>query len=230
MNQIWRSMDYNGNGLVSLAEMDGCVTVPWISKDHAIFSCQLPGLQHKQMIICACLHHKTLQLSTCTFKPVYVYIISYVAHAQADTRSQQNTPFDPFWQSKYADQSPDGDLTKESFKELNNKPALMRLSWRFWPDSTRKLGLVQVAWELWGQFRMILTIHQLRRAYKATLRNPDGYVHKSLVCTRFHGGLLLPHCHPKLAKWMLASLTKPGEDWLQSASAEHVPSSDHVGL
>ena len=59
---------------------------------------------------------------------------------------------------------------------------------------------------------MILTIHQLRRAYKATLRNPDGYVHKSLVCSRFHGGLLLPHCHPKLAKWMVASLTKPGED------------------
>lgn len=56
LNSIWRSMDYNGNGLVSLAEMDGCVT--------------------------------------------------------------------------------------ESFKELNNKPALMR-------------------------------------AYKATLRNPDGYVHKT---------------------------------------------------
>lgn len=157
--------------------------------------------------------------------------ISYVAHAQADTiYSQQNTPSDPLREFKYADQSPDAELTKESFKELNNKPALMRLSWRFWPDSTRKMGLVQVAWELWSQFRMFLTIHQLRRAYKATLRNPDGYVHKSLVCTRFHGGLLLPHCHAKLAKWMVASLTKPGEDWLQSASAEHVPSSDHVGL
>lgn len=26
LNQLWRTMDYNGNGLVSLAEMDGCVT------------------------------------------------------------------------------------------------------------------------------------------------------------------------------------------------------------
>ena len=82
MNKIWRVMatvlkfcssqtakDYNGNGLVSLAEMDGCVT--------------------------------------------------------------------------------------EQFKELNNKPALMLLG----------CGGATL---------------ELRRAYKATLRNPDGYVHKNL--------------------------------------------------
>lgn len=94
------------------------------------------------MIICACLYHKTLQLSTCTFKPVYVYIICGACAGRHLLATEHSFLF------KYADQSPDADLTKESFKELNNKPALMRLSGRFWPDSTRKLGLVQVAWEL----------------------------------------------------------------------------------
>eukprot|EP00439_Symbiodinium_sp_Y106_P030443 s1591_g3.t1 len=63
LHQLWRKMDYNGNGLVSLAEMDGCVTDP----------------RHKHL---------------------------------------------------------------DCFPEANNKPALMR-------------------------------------AYKATVRNPDGYVHKT---------------------------------------------------
>ncbi len=55
--------------------------------------------------------------------------VQYAVHT-GNTYRPKNTPFHPFWQFEYADpRDADADLTKESFKELNNKPALMWLSW-----------------------------------------------------------------------------------------------------
>lgn len=97
------AQDYNGNGIVSLAEVDGCVTAPGLQ----------PGLSRE----------------------------------------------DP--RGNGADQ---GYGSQERFPEMNNKPALMLLG-----GDTKVLN-GHPGW---------LEIYD-RRAYKATLRNPDGYVHKSL--------------------------------------------------